>query len=313
MLQYLVILLDDTSVSYCHAVNPLTEANLMPLETLREAIIFGMKHNLMIQYVLPQYQLPDEYYIEMDSIDNIKIGQDVAVYQCIPESVKNDTVVLCLTLELFISNVYMVSNILRKTKRLCVQFTDIQTFQDSQIEQYENSLNVLKETIIDELTKGRNHDVNLITDRLNLSKMGNCNAGLNNITIAPNGKFYICPAFYYDEVQKIDTGTNYKLPSYNRSVGDLANGLNIKNRKLYELDNSPLCTICDAYHCNRCVWLNQKMTYEINTPSHEQCVMSHIERKVTKSLSEMMRGMGIESPIIKSIDYMDPFEKILKY
>ena len=48
-LQYLVILLDDTSVAYCHANNPLTERNLIPLETLRKAILFGMKQNLMIQ------------------------------------------------------------------------------------------------------------------------------------------------------------------------------------------------------------------------------------------------------------------------
>ena len=42
-MQYLVILLDDTSVAYCHANNPLTERYLMPIETLRKAILFGMK------------------------------------------------------------------------------------------------------------------------------------------------------------------------------------------------------------------------------------------------------------------------------
>ena len=50
-LQYLVILLDDTSVAYCHAHNPLTERRLMPLDVLKEGILFGMKHSLMIQFV----------------------------------------------------------------------------------------------------------------------------------------------------------------------------------------------------------------------------------------------------------------------
>ena len=56
-MQYLVILLDDISVAYCHANNPLTERNLMPLETLRKAILFGMKQNLMIQFVTTNFLL----------------------------------------------------------------------------------------------------------------------------------------------------------------------------------------------------------------------------------------------------------------
>ena len=73
MLQYLVILLDDTSVAYCHADNPLKERNLIPLETLKKAILFGMKQNLMIQYVFPDYALPKEYAEVIESIDNVKI------------------------------------------------------------------------------------------------------------------------------------------------------------------------------------------------------------------------------------------------
>ena len=73
MLQYLVIILDDTSVAYCHADNPLKERNLMPLETLKKGILFGMKQNLMIQYVFPDYELPKEYAEVIESIDNVKI------------------------------------------------------------------------------------------------------------------------------------------------------------------------------------------------------------------------------------------------
>ena len=81
MLQYLVILLDDTSVAYCHANNPLKERNLIPLDTLKKAILFGMKENLMIQYVYPDYELPEEYNEVIESIDHVKIGRDVAVWQ----------------------------------------------------------------------------------------------------------------------------------------------------------------------------------------------------------------------------------------
>lgn len=98
MLQYLVILLDDTAVAYCHADNPLTERNLMPLDTLRKAIVYGMKENLMIQFVYPAYDLPDEYNTLIESIDHIKIGREVAVFNTIPEAISDDNVVLRLRL-----------------------------------------------------------------------------------------------------------------------------------------------------------------------------------------------------------------------
>ena len=84
MLQYLVILLDDTSVAFCHAENPLKERNLIPLDTLKKAILFGMKENLMIQYVYPEYDLPKEYIDVIESIDHTKIGRDVRVFNDVP-------------------------------------------------------------------------------------------------------------------------------------------------------------------------------------------------------------------------------------
>ena len=86
-MQYLVILLDDTSVAYCHANNPLTERKLMQLETLRKAILFGMKQNLMIQFVYPNYELPVEYNELIDTIDHVKIGREVQVLDSVPTTV----------------------------------------------------------------------------------------------------------------------------------------------------------------------------------------------------------------------------------
>ena len=54
------------------------------------------------------------------------------------------------------------------------------------------------------------------------------------------------------------------------------------------------------------------MTYEINTHSHEQCVISHIERNAAKILSDKMRDLGFETQIINEISYLDPFEKLFK-
>ena len=87
--------------------------------------------------------------------------------------------------------------------------------------------------------------------------------------------------------------------------------LTIKNESLLNLEHSPLCKLCDAYHCNRCVWLNQKLTYDINTPSHQQCVISHIERNSSMLLSAKMRNIGVDVDVINKIDYLDPFNTFI--
>ena len=55
MFQYLMIQLDDTSTSYCHYPNTKSERRLISLDDLKAGVLFGMKENLMLQYVLPDF------------------------------------------------------------------------------------------------------------------------------------------------------------------------------------------------------------------------------------------------------------------
>lgn len=309
MLQYLVILLDDTSVAYCHAENPLKERNLIPLETLRKAILFGMKENLMIQYIYPEYELPEEYNEVIESIDHIKIGRDVAVYKEVPSSITADNAVLRLSIANFIAKQYDIAALLPQVKRLNICLTDIESFKDEQAEDYKKALATLNAVLLNQYKAGKQPQLNILTDRLQLTEMHNCGAGDNNITLAPNGKFYLCPAFYYDEKMGITNRLNHHKPSSERSVGDLENGLQIPNQQLLKLDHAPLCRICDAYHCNRCIWLNQKLTWDNNTPSHQQCIMAHLERNAARDLQQQL---GVDNfpqeAFIKEITYLDPFD-----
>ena len=95
------------------------------------------------------------------------------------------------------------------------------------------------------------------------------------------------------------------------SIGSLTGGLDIKNPQLYKLNYAPICRHCDAYQCRRCIWLNKKTTLEVNTPSHEQCVVAHIERNASRELLRRGRELGefLPEKDIKEIDYLDPFEK----
>lgn len=333
MLQYLVILLDDTSVAYCHANNPLKERHLMPIETLKKGILFGMKHNLMIQYVFPDYALPKEYASVIESIDNVKIypigfkpvtgieddsEADVIVTNSVSDLEKHTATIFETKMATVIRLPFnemqkqkdKIAKLFASGARINLCITDVEHFTDEQTETYKQVLNEWNTALLELYKQGQSPQVNLLTDRMMLEKMHNCEAGVNNITLAPNGKFYLCPAFYYDEQMKEDNQLNHHQPSSDNSVGDLEKGLDIPNPQLLKLDHAPLCRNCDAYQCRRCIWLNRHLTWDNNTPSHQQCVMAHIERNASRSLLNDIRKVGEFMPNIdiKEIDYLDPFE-----
>lgn len=281
----------------------------MPLDTLRKAIRFGMKQNLMIQYIYPDYDLPEEYNTLIESIDHVKIGRDVRVYNGVPVSVAGKNVVLRLTIGEFIAGQYDIAALLPQVERLNICLTDIATFRDEQAEDYKKALETLNAVLANLYKKENPTQVNMLTDRLVLTEMHNCEAGIGNITVAPNGKFYLCPAFYYDEQMGISNRMNHSTKDASRSEGDLDGGLQIPNKQLLELDHAPLCRKCDAYHCHRCIWLNDRLTMDANTPSHQQCVLAHLERNASRDLQQRLIADGFRfEHDIPAITYLDPFD-----
>ena len=319
MIQYLVILLDDTSVSFCHYQNDKKERNLMPFETLKSGIVYAMKENLNIQFVYPNYSLPKDYLEVIDCIDHTDIKpaslgeeSDVVVMDGINQvpnakshGLKQDvSYVLRLSKHELFEKIANVCTLLNKVERLNVVITDVENFKDADFERYSEVLRMLSEEVEKQYVAGKVVQLNLLTDRMMLEKMNNCGAGDTSVTLAPDGKFYVCPAFYLTDE---DDG----MGALHTFIGDVKHGLDIKNPQLYKLDHAPLCRRCDAYQCKRCVWLNRKMTYEVNTPSHEQCVMAHLERNASRDLLNSIRKHGQFLPEleeIKEITYLDPFD-----
>lgn len=323
MVQYLIILLDDMSTSYCHYDGKTGTSNIISLEVLKSGILYAMKENLTIQLVYPDYELPQEYKETIDGIDH----SDIVSSQCQDKALKNQAdiivfndwtnidsyefqnntacVVRATKAELF-ERYLLLKDVILKIARLNIVITDVDTFTDEDFDTYKKLLTDLSEHIEKLYVDGKSPQLSILTDRMMLDKMNNCNAGWENITLAPDGKFYVCPAFYL-----ADDDEDFGLGKTKYSIGDLENGLDIKNPQLYKLDHAPLCRNCDAFQCKRCVWLNRKTTYEVNTPSHEQCVVAHLERNASRELLVNIRKHGEFLPgkdEIKEIDYLDPFD-----
>ena len=317
MLKYLIIHLDNTSVSFCHYINPKTERKLIDLKTLKEALLWSMKENLMVQIVYPDYEIPREYKDLIDTVEHADVvssknpdtilreNADVVIfhsplnlagYDFIPEQ----AYVLRTSLRDLFEHYRFIGESIPHVNKLNVVVTDIENFQKENHVMYETILEHFIQIVQEEYRRDHSVLFNLLTDRIFLfDKMNNCNAGDEHVTLAPDGKFYVCPAFYLD-----------KEDSYN--IGNVKGGLEIKNPQLYKLSHAPICRTCDAYQCKRCVWLNRKFTLEVNTPSHEQCVMAHLERNASRTLLKDLYKLGTfrVGTEIKEIDYLDPFDKL---
>lgn len=244
MLKYLIILLDDSSVPFCH-YDSKRERKLISKENLQKGVRFAMIENLNVQFVWSDYELPEEYKDIISSIDHVNIAPlslttdaDIIVsepkdFNLCPEK---STVVARISLSDILEKPETLFPLLKKAARVNVVITDPENFHDSDIDAYRNSLTKLSDKVLEEMKSRHDIQVNVITDRMVLTEMNNCNAGWESLTLAPDGNLYVCPAFYY---------AGEKL------LGSIEQGPDVKNPQLFRLDHAPICRNCDAWHCRR--------------------------------------------------------------
>lgn len=312
MLKYFIIPLAENAVSFCHYENTERGSGFIDPDLLLKAIIWAMKENLSVQFLYPDAAIPDNLKRIIESVDHIKIvsasAQSMDLLKRANIIVLNGfeeldydlskTYVLRVRVKELISEKERLKSLLKNAARVNVVFTDIQAQSRENINTYGTFLENLVYDVTSEYEKGHEVQLNILTDRIMLTEMNNCNAGNESVAIDLEGRFYPCPAFIDGET--IDCGT-------------LDTGLKITNRQLFSIENAPICRQCDAWHCKRCVWLNMNLTREYNTPGWQQCVMAHYERNASRKLLESLRKQQpdyMPKTEISQIDYLDPFTKI---
>ena len=183
-----------------------------------------MKENLNVQFVYPDYALPAEYETIVESIDHVKIvsshcessdlkkAADIVVFNGWDDmenfawNSEKAYVLRTPKAELF-ERCDTLKTLLGKAGRLNVVITDVETFTETDFEKYKRVLASLSESIEKRYIDGQAPQLNVLTDRMMLEAMNNCNAGDEVITLAPDGRFYVCPAFYYEQAYSIGSHT----------------------------------------------------------------------------------------------------------
>lgn len=298
-MQYLILLYDSAAPSFCYYPSP-EKGEKMSLETLRKAILFAHKEGLAVNVVTGAEPLPEDVKAELDGIIHVVIAplefphdnvKDVSVIDWTPDFDRlqlPDNPDRDLILRVPLSGLTSLSVAVRalkgKCRRVNIQMLDQNRYSAADFKTYEDQLADLSAIVLES-----GMEINTITDRLVLKQMNSCGAGDTAITVAPDGKLYVCPGFYYDGEP---------------ACGDVDSGLDLPNARLYKLEYAPICRRCDAWQCRRCVWMNRRTTGEVNTPSRGQCVAAHKERHASVLLS--LKG----SAPLEDVPYEDPLELI---
>lgn len=167
MLKYLIILLDKSSIPFCHYDRKDSDCGLISVDNLKEAIKFGMKENLMIQFVYPDYDLPNEYLSIIDSIDHINIKpfnqagkDDVCVINISDvgefiQQIKYGTVVVRGTICEFSRDINLFKKLIYNVGRVNMVLTSLTHIQNREISLYSKFLNEIVDYIVSETKRGR--------------------------------------------------------------------------------------------------------------------------------------------------------------
>ncbi len=90
------------------------------------------------------------------------------------------------------------------------------TWDDLDFALYQDVLNQIHSNIVDQKVNAAS--INVLP---HLDERNHCTAGQFEFALAPNGKFYVCPAYYFNDS--------------NDSVGDLETGIQVVESELFSL------------------------------------------------------------------------------
>lgn len=321
MYRYLLVILEKGAVPFCHYSNPFyyssAEPEFMPLEILGKIVEYARENGLFLNFLFGRHPLSLEYESLIGTIGHVKMIP-VVLKDIYPDGVpvleadesmrfseleadSERNLILSVTPTDLPHLSDMVASLWGKFKRLNLHLVGVETISSAQLDVYQSELKKIADRLAQLYRTGREIEINVISDRLLLNQMNNCDAGIKHLTIAPDGNAYICPAFYYDD--EADT------VGYWSDIIETTHA----NHQLLDLGCAPICSRCDAFHCKRCVYLNKKTTLEVNVPSREQCLASHVEREVSRLLLQSLRTVRPfdQFPAIASLTYDDPFDLIV--
>jgi len=303
--RYLYILTSDSATPHCHYRNPSRSGATMDDSVLSRSLTFCQENGFLPVFLgTPDAGGEPPTSVSIVAADaNCRPGGSIAVFDNGTAGAARDgenAILLVGRAHINDLGDYFDELILTYP-RINIVLEEIEAWSDEDLALYETRLRRVAETTRRRHQEGSPIEVNVLTDLWYLTQMCNCGAGENSFAVAPNGKIYLCPAFYLNDPED--------------SVGSLDAGIHVPNPELLEACKSPYCTVCDVYSCQRCKFLNKTLTGEIAIPSRIQCLVSHLERRISMELQHSLVEQGLIRPTnaIGPVWYSEPLEIVASH
>jgi CXXX repeat peptide maturase len=317
-LSHLLVLLEDGAVAFCHNENPRFYSSAPPQwmaeDLLRAIVRHAGSNGIALTFLMGKTRPPAKLERLINSIEHASIvplglreicpdailvldSEESAAFAALsPDPGRN--VILRVARAHLARLCDLCASLTGRFGRLSIHLRELEYFTESDIACYAAQLSQVARFMIGLYADGRKVEISVLTDRMMLREMRNCDAGVKHVTIAPDGQCAICPAFLNggESIGRFDAKTGILV----RQIGAL------------ECASGPLCVRCDAFHCKRCVWLSRTLTLEYNVPSWQQCAVAHAEREASRLL---LKELGAVEPFrrmprITELNYRDPLEMI---
>lgn len=258
------ILLSSDTPSICSYPSYVNKHEFIDKEKLHHVLETLNSNGLNITVIYPAKKIPKDISELLKKYPHKKILTHTYHNTIISLDNKVEAKSICLKFSDFYTSIDTIGNYL-DSSRLDIYLCNYDEFDKNK---YRQSLTILKNQVLYHWHNGHKVRVNLITDPYGLRVNKECSYGKWALFIAPNGKFYLCPAFYYK-----DRNIN--------AIGTIENGWSIQSEHLLHREYSPICRNCSNHSCLRCIYDNFYRTLEYNIPSLEQCLRIDIEKEIS--------------------------------
>lgn len=307
VLKYLYIITGNDVSPHCSYINNKKDGKVMSPDLLNKGLRLCFDNNLVPIFIgkcdhslnhednlyyeildkVPKDDISSLYVIEMK---NILDSNDIEELN----KKENNVILLILKKDIYrLSDV--ICEILNTKERVNLFIQDMEEWDIYDVEAYQKQLEKISSFILS-IFKERQIQLNVLTDLIYLKEQRDCGAGLTSLALAPNGKLYICPAFYFEN--ELD------------NIGDILNFDDKSFGRLCKRENSPGCSKCDINSCTRCLYKNKMATRELNVSSKIQCLINNIQGKVSNELRDRLVEKGYidgkHINVVKIRDYIDP-------
>lgn len=304
--KYLYFVTSDSITPHCAYRNSEKSQATMSKEIMEKGLLFAQKSGLTPVFIgIPlekDIPIPQESLVISHANDPNANECAIPVYDNSGATKSSiDKMVNCILLlnrKSIEKLPVLIKNLSENHTRINLIVEDVLQWNDSDLNLYKDALAKVVPMIAEKYSSDTSFELNVLSDILSSTSMYNCDPGIESYTLAPDGKFYLCPAFYFDKSMK--------------NIGNLETGITIPNANLLSPKHAYICQNCDVFHCRRCIYQNVKATGEVTTPSRNQCLIGHIEREKALELQNSLNKTGTYTfaNVLTSINYSDPLEVI---